>query len=187
MLCFRYWTLSANVLGQCIFPHSSHSFFEMVPVKEHRPLSPVNQTEVTISFVIVKIVLKEHWSEFKVIMKINNFIHVPVWPLVFLNKYPFFIHPPLDAQKEIFFHDMMQFRFETCIFNSWFFFSGLTKCRFEVWKVLNDLILKTAKQTEHLYSLWCFRWSFQQWTNQTILRMARCLRPTMQRLCDCSD
>lgn len=32
-----------SVLGQCIFPHPSHSLFEMVPVKEHRLLSPVKQ------------------------------------------------------------------------------------------------------------------------------------------------
>lgn len=65
--------------------------------------------EVTIPFVTVKTILKEHSSEFKEIMKMNNFVHAPVWPLVFLNKYPLFISPPLLAQKEIFFHDMVEF------------------------------------------------------------------------------
>lgn len=51
-------------------------------------------------------------------MKISNFIHAPVWPLKFLNKYLFFVYPPLLAQKEIFFHDMVEFRFKSNVFIS---------------------------------------------------------------------
>lgn len=53
----------------------------------------------------------------------NNLIHVPVWPLVFLNKYLFFSYPPLVAPKEIFFHDGIQIQklcFHLLILFFWF-------------------------------------------------------------------
>lgn len=68
--------------------------------------------EVAIPFVIVKTVLKEHWSEFKEIMKINHFIHAAIWPLGFLNKYfSFFLHPSstCSTKRNIFpWHDGIQ-------------------------------------------------------------------------------
>lgn len=56
-----------------------------------------------------------------------NFIHAPVWSLMFLNKYLFFIYPPLLAQKEIIFHDMMKFRLKSRIFIFSFFYFQFTK------------------------------------------------------------
>lgn len=53
----------------------------------------------------------------------NNLIHVPVWPLVFLNKYLFFSYPPLVAPKEIFFHYGIQIQklcFHLLILFFWF-------------------------------------------------------------------
>lgn len=130
----------------------------------------------TIPFVIAKSILKEYWSEFKEIMKINNFIHAPIWPLWFLNKYLFFIYPLFVTQKEAFSHETLEFTFKSCVFISCFCVSGFTNCTFEVRKVLNNPLLKSAKQLEHLYWFHCFRQSFQEWTNWTPLRTAGSFR-----------
>lgn len=132
----------------------------------------------TIPFVIAKSILKEHWSELKEMMRVNDFIHALIWLLWFLNKYLFFIYSPFVAQKETFSHGTLEFRFKSCVFISCFCVSGLTSCTFEVGKAINNPVLKSAKHLELLYQLRYFRLSFQEWTNRPPLRMAGCLRTT---------
>lgn len=101
----------------------------------------------TIPFLIAKSTLKEHWSELKEIMKMNNFICAPTWPFWLLNKYLFFIYPPFVAQKETFFHEMMEFRLKSCVFISCFYVSGLTNSKLEAGNAIKRFHTKICKAT----------------------------------------